>query len=82
MKIVFSKPAIWFYSLFISIAVALVLEITVIGTEEYAQFDNSTKAKNEARLLKSIQASYFPSIIVLHLLIVIRFLVKYYKKMF
>ncbi|MFK3958819.1 hypothetical protein [Guptibacillus hwajinpoensis] len=82
MKIVFSKPAIWFYSIFISIAVALVLEITVIGAEEYAQFDNSTKAKNEARVLKSIQAFYLGSIIVLHLLIVIRFLVKYYKKMF
>ena len=75
-----SKPAIWLFSLIISIALALVLEINVIGAEEYAQFDHSHSAKNQANILKSIQAFYVISITIIHLIIVIRFLVKKFNK--
>jgi hypothetical protein len=52
VKILLSKPAIWLYSLFISLLIALILHISVIGAEEYAQFDNSIEAITYAQRLK------------------------------
>lgn len=76
MRLLLSKYAIWIYSLIIFLTIGVVLDIATIGAEEYALFDNSYKAFNDAKILRSIHSFYFPAVIVVlvsHLLVLIIF---------
>lgn len=80
IRLLLSKPAIWVYSLIISLAIGIVLHIATIGAEEYSQFDHSMAAVNDAKLLRSIHSFYFPLIVVVHLFSLILIVVKKYKR--
>jgi len=63
-----NKIIIWLCSLVTFLAVGLILEIATIGAEEYALFEYSQTAKEEAQALRTLNSFYFPVALAIHLL--------------
>lgn len=80
MKILLSKQSIWIYSLLLSIIIGLILDISAISAEEYAEFDNSSIAANKAELMRTLHSFYVPIIVIGHLIALILFFTKKYRR--
>jgi hypothetical protein len=61
------------YSVLICLAIGIWINIWSIAAEEYSNFDNSLEATNKALILQKIDNFYFPSILVIHLMIFLIF---------
>lgn len=80
MKFLLSKQALWLFSLLLTIMIGLVLDISAISAEEYAEFDHSTSAAKKANILRSLHTVYVPIIVVGHLIALIIIFTRKYKE--
>lgn len=78
MKVI--KYGSLFCSFLIFTSVGIFIHIERIRLEEYALFDPSTKAVNDALAFKSVDTFYFPIILITHLTFLFAMVVKDIRK--